>query len=138
VQRAELRARVGQIVASRDLPQAVLAGDATTLRRIASGRRIRLRVGSRTFGVLPAAPRLVPRASIEKDGAFIARVTAVLALWPQMLARTGARTALPPGGRLLLVQDHRVITGTFAGAPAVVRGGNLRLGSTRFPAVRRS
>jgi len=132
VERAELRARVGQVVGSRELQRALLADDAATLRRIASTRRVRLRVGSRTVGMLPAAPRLVSQASIEKDGAVLARVTAGRALRPQMLTRVGAGAPLPPGGRLLLVQDRRITTGPYAGAPAVVDGGNLRLGSTRF------
>jgi diguanylate cyclase (GGDEF)-like protein len=135
VQRADLRARAGQIVGSADLQRAVLAADVTTLERIAKTRRVQLQFGQHTFGVLPAPPRLVSTASIEKDGTVLARATVGLALREQTLARVGQATPLPPSGSLLLVRRGRVITGESVGARTVVRDGSFRLGSARFAAA---
>ena len=66
VDRANLRARAGQIVGSIDFQQVVATGDGAALARIATAHRARLEVGERRFGALPGPPRLTSTASFEK------------------------------------------------------------------------
>ena len=134
VDRANLRARAGQVVSSTDLQRAVVTGDDAALARIASERRARIDMGPQTFGTLPKAPRFTSTASIEREGQVLARVSVGLALSDADLARVRAEAPLPRGAELLLVRDGRVIVGRFRGDPAIVRDGSLRFGGTRFAA----
>ena len=135
VDRANLRARAGQIVGSIDFQQVVATGDGAALARIATTHRARLEVGERRFGALPGPPRLTSTASFEKDGRVLAHVTVGLPLNDATLARVRDATPLPRGAALVLVSHGRVITGTLRGKRAAVRDGELRLGSTRFAAA---
>jgi diguanylate cyclase (GGDEF)-like protein len=134
VDRADLRARAGQIVGSVELQRAVVTGDAAALARIARTRHARLDVGQRRFGALPGPPRLTSTASIEQNGEVRARVTLGLALGDATLAGARKATPLPQDASLLLVRDGRVIAGPFRGMRVVVRAGGLGLGSTQFAA----
>jgi diguanylate cyclase (GGDEF)-like protein len=134
VNRADLRARAGQIAGSADLQQAVVTRDAAALARIARTLHARLDVGQQRFGALPLPPRLTSTASLEKHGLVIARVTVPLALDAATLARVAQATPLPRGATLLLIRAGRVIAGPFRGQRAVVREGRVGLGSTPFAA----
>ena len=134
VDRADLRARASQVVASIDLQRALVSRDAAALTRIARTRRMLLETDRRAFGSLPRPPRLTSTASIEKGGRILARVTVGLPLSKATLARLRRATPLPRQASLLLVRHERVIAGAFRGAPVVVRDGGFELGSSRFAA----
>jgi diguanylate cyclase (GGDEF)-like protein len=134
VDRANLRARAGQVVGSTDLQRAVIAGDAAALARIARTRGARIDIAQRIFGTLPRPPRFTSTASIERDGAVVARVTVGFALSDAALARVRLATLPPRGAELLLVRHGRVIVGRSRGARAIVRDTGLQLGSRLFAA----
>jgi diguanylate cyclase (GGDEF)-like protein len=127
---AALRVRAGQIVGSIEFQHAAVSGDAAALARIARTHHAQLVVERRHFGALPGPPRLTSTASLKKNGRVIARVTVPLALDDATLTRVGRATALPRDAAMLLMRDGRVVRGPLE--RAVVRGGVLRVGSTRY------
>jgi diguanylate cyclase (GGDEF)-like protein len=134
VERADLRARAGEIVASRDLQRAVLAQDTAALRRISSSLGVRIDLGTRAFGRLPAPLGVTSTASLVANGELLARVI-VGSTADETLARARTATPLPRHASLMLLRNGRVLAGPFAGTHAVVGSGSIRLGSSRFVAA---
>jgi len=134
VDRADLRTRASQTVASIDLQRAALAGNASALARIAEARRARIVVDRRTYGALPPAPRFTATASIIQAGAVVARVTLGLALNTGTVARAARAARLPGTATLLPTENGRVFAGPFRGRRIVVHDGGVRLGSRAFVA----
>jgi diguanylate cyclase (GGDEF)-like protein len=135
VQRADLRARAGQIAGSADFRRAVAAGDAAALAQLAAKRSAQLEVGERTFGALPRAPRLTSTASLAQDGKIVARVLVGSPLGGATLARVREQTQLPRGATLLLLRGGEVIAGPARGRRVVFGDGVLGLGSTQYAAA---
>jgi len=64
---ANLRTRVGEVAASMSLQEAVVRKNGARIRAIAVGRSARVTMGGRSFGRLPAGPRIAATATMASD-----------------------------------------------------------------------
>jgi diguanylate cyclase (GGDEF)-like protein len=132
--RADLRAQASQLATSLDLQRAIVANDRAAISRIASMHHARIRARGTTFGALAAEPRLTSTATIAQGAAVVARVTLALPLDRRVLQLVRASTPLPTNSALILTRSGHVIAGGPVGAPAVINGDRIKIGSTEFMA----
>ncbi len=132
--RANLRARAGQIAASLELQEAVIARDSAALKRIAAARHARIVLDGHAVGKLAPAPRMSSTAAIANGNNVLARVEIAVSLDRDLIGTIRNMTPLPAEEALILMQHERVVAGGPRGADATIRNGRVTFGSTAFVA----
>jgi diguanylate cyclase (GGDEF)-like protein len=131
---ANLRTRVGELAASMSLQEAVVRKNGARIRAIAVARSARVTMGGRSFGRLPAGPRIAATATMARHHRVVARVTMAVRMDRSFLDVLAAATPMPKHAALVLVRDERVVAGGPVGAQADSKDGRMTLGSVDFRA----
>ena len=132
--RANLQTQAGELAASLPIQRAVVTQNRVALERLARSHNARIVIGSKGFGSLPAAPRVVASSTIGDGSLVLARITIGVRLDDQLVALLGQTTPLSDHGALVLIDRGRVAAGGPIGARAAISGSRLVLGTTAFVA----